>query len=619
MHPNRRVSLGVPLLAAFILFLSCDKEFHSVGVSLFENYGFETQSETYPVFLFQDQFEKVQTDGLPLGQLGQYTHPTFGKTEAHFTSQLAINSNPLFGNYNQENEDQGDSDNPYMIQENETVTAVYLEIPFFNNLNDSDQDGVIDRLDSDPDDATSDSDGDGLSDTVETQSGTNPLDSDSDGDGIADAEDEDSSSYDAGNKVYEIDSLYGNRAARFRFKVQELTYFLSPLDPAFNFATTKPYFNDMDYASSGFVGETLFDGEIQLNFDEIRFNYTEDDPETEIDETTQVEERLTPRIRVPLNRDFFQKKLLDLEGTEALENRNNFQSHLKGIIVKADAFSDDLMMLLDLDNAVIKVTYDLDFYNDSGTTDDLSDDYISKVNETFNITLDGVTFNTLTHPLPSREIETAVASGIQNQASEKIFIKGGKYFAHVSLFGKNPETQQAAILPIKQERRLISEANLRFYLSDLYANNPSLYVPERLYLYMDPSGNPLPDYSVDNTIGVGVTNGDKYIMGGLLQLSDNGIPSHYEFTITENINTLLNKTQVEAGSITISDYDNFSLGLVLGANIDEIAPRQAHLSADRGIIEIPTTSTLHPFGVELWGNNTNFKAAELELIYNTTR
>ena len=66
----------------------------------------------------------------------------------------------------------------------------------------------------------------------------------------------------------------------------------------------------MDYASSGFVGETLFDDEIQLNFDEIRFNYTEDDPETEIDETTQVEERLTPRIRVPLNRDFFKKSCL---------------------------------------------------------------------------------------------------------------------------------------------------------------------------------------------------------------------------------------------------------------------------------------------------------------------
>ena len=187
---------------------------------------------------------------------------------------------------------------------------------------------------------------------------------------------------------------------------------------------------------------------------------------------------------------------------------------MKGIIVKADAFSDDLMMLLDLDNAVIKVTYDLDFYNDSGTTDDLSDDYISKVNETFNITLDGVTFNTLTHPLPNREIETAVASGIQNQPSEKIFIKGGKYFAHVSLFGKNPDTQQAAILPIKQERRLISEANLRFYLSDLYANNPSLYVPERNFTCIWILWNS--DYSVDNTLalvlpmGINILWGDFY-------------------------------------------------------------------------------------------------------------
>ena len=67
------------------------------------------------------------------------------------------------------------------------------------------------------------------------------------------------------------------------------------------------------------MGATLFDGRIKLNFDEIRFYYNEDDPDTpDIDETTQVENRLTPRLRIPLDPNFFQEKLIDLEGTESL-------------------------------------------------------------------------------------------------------------------------------------------------------------------------------------------------------------------------------------------------------------------------------------------------------------
>jgi len=615
MQPNRIASLGSLVLIFFLSIIGCDKEFHNVGIDLFENYGFQTQSETYPVFVYQEALEKVQTDGLPLGQLGRYHHPVFGKTTAHFTSQLSINPSPIFGNYSQANEDEGDSDVPYMIPENETVKSVYLEIPFFNNQNDSDQDGVIDRFDIDPDDPQSDTDGDGVADLIETQSGLNPLAEDTDQDGIADDEDTDNSSYDPENKVYEIDSLFGNPNASFTLKVQELTYYLSPLDPDNNFATLKPYYNDTDFESQGFVGATLFEDQITLNFDEIRFNFTEDDPETEVDETTLVGERLSPRIRVPLDATFFQENLIDLEGSESLRNLNNFQTHFKGIIIDAYDFSDDLMMLLDVENAVIKVSYDLDFYNDAGTTEDLTDDYVTQVEETFNIVLDGVTYSTVVHEKAHGQTATLVT----NEISEKIIIKGGQYLANVSLFGDTQSEQREAILSIKEDRRLVSEANLRFYVSDLYVTNPSLYLPERLYLYLSPSGEPIPDYSVDNTIGIGVTNGDKYVFGGLLQYTDAGIPSHYEFTITENINTLLNKITLIDGELALSDYDNLSLALVLGASTEEVRLRQAFLSEGRGAIKVPTTSTLNPFGVELWGNAAELPAAELEILYNNTR
>ena len=42
--------------------------------------------------------------------------------------------------------------------EDEQITSVYLDLPFYNNTNDSDNDGVIDIYDVDPNNSLSDSD-----------------------------------------------------------------------------------------------------------------------------------------------------------------------------------------------------------------------------------------------------------------------------------------------------------------------------------------------------------------------------------------------------------------------------------------------------------------------------
>ena len=87
--------------------------------------------------------------------------------------------------------DTGDPLNITVIEENEKVTEVYLDIPFFTNRNDKDGDGVIDSYDVDDNDVNSDSDGDGVSDAQERANGTDPLNPDTDGDGIPDGQDDD--------------------------------------------------------------------------------------------------------------------------------------------------------------------------------------------------------------------------------------------------------------------------------------------------------------------------------------------------------------------------------------------------------------------------------------------
>ena len=179
--------LFVSFLTLFVI-LSCNQDFYPVGDELLSDQTLETETQTIPAFTYQKSLNRVQSNVQPLVQLGKINHPVFGKAEASFVTQLSIGTDPVFGNFRQLSEEEGDPNNVNVIPENETVKEVFLEIPFFNNTNDTDNDGVIDSLDADANDPESNSDGDELTDIVESQSGLNPLSSDSDGDGILDHE-----------------------------------------------------------------------------------------------------------------------------------------------------------------------------------------------------------------------------------------------------------------------------------------------------------------------------------------------------------------------------------------------------------------------------------------------
>ena len=150
-----------------------------MGQELLADQTLSTNAQTFPVFTYQEGVYKVQSNVQPLVQLGTMIHPVFGKSQASIVTQLSLGSNPVFGDLSQAQEDEENPSSNTIIPEHETVTAVYLEIPFFTNQNDKDNDGVIDSLDADPEDPESNSDGDELSDILELQSGLNPLSSDS--------------------------------------------------------------------------------------------------------------------------------------------------------------------------------------------------------------------------------------------------------------------------------------------------------------------------------------------------------------------------------------------------------------------------------------------------------
>ena len=379
-----------------LVFISCNKDYKTVGLNLIDNNTFRTNLEEIPLSVKMRNIPTYVSNVVQTFQIGEYNDNIYGSSKVSFLSQVNFEDpNLVFGDYAQSNEDNPDG-NISRIQENETIKNVFLDIPFFTNIDDDDNDGVINIYDVDSTDPYSDSDGDGVSDADESNLGQNPLDEDTDGDGILDGEDTESINPYAGRTLYELDSLIGNPEATFKLKVSELDYFLRPYDPDSNFEKFQKYYSN-NTLPENFSGYTLFDSEIKIDSNELVF-YNEDDPETEEDDESEVvKERLSPRIRVDLDHDFFQTKFLDIEGSQEISNLDNFKLYFKGLVLEAYDFSDPLLMILNFNEAEIKVVYEYQKYNKQDTPDDNSDDTVDTEEADFLFKLNGIQLNSFKH------------------------------------------------------------------------------------------------------------------------------------------------------------------------------------------------------------------------------
>ena len=591
----------------FILFiilseLSCTKEYNSIGTEILKSDTFETSLENIPVFASQKIIQPFKSNGLNSYQLGQINDNIFGKTEASFITQLTLSQpNPYFGKWDSESEINGDSNNIKVIEENETVNNVVLEIPFFNNTFDSDGDGVIDLYDVDSNDIYSDSDGDGVSDIVERSNGTDPLNPDTDGDGINDNEDAESINPNNGATVYDVDSLIGNINASFKIKIEELDYYLRDYDPTNNFESFQKYYSD-DHFIKNFSKETLFDDNIEIDTNEVVI-YNEDDPDTDdVDESITVKERLSPRLKIPLNNAFFQDKILNKEGSVDLLNSDNFNLFFKGLIISSYNFSDDLLMILDYSNSKIKINYDYDVYNDNGTADDTSDDSVEKENKDFEILLSGNQLNLFNKDNYSQEILDNV--NISENLS-KGYLKGGQGFMlELDLFTEN--NGENILNEIRSKGWLINEANLTIYVDQTTINSyGGLIEPARLYLYNIEDQTPLIDYFIDNSTGN--KESDKKINhDGLLEYQSDKKGLKYKIRISEHIKNIVRNDSISP-----------KLGLVVTSSIEN--SQNLDLRENYSLSTIPISSAINPLGTVIYGPNPeseNFdKRLRLEIYY----
>ena len=587
----------------FLFFISCNKEYNTIGTDFLRSDTFDTNVEYVDVAVKQKRIPPFKSIALPIYQLGKIQDQIFGNRDATFVTQLGLEElNPIFGITSQTKEEEGDDSNILIIKENELVVDAYLDIPFYNNTFDSDGDGVIDEYDVDPFDIYSDSDGDGLADVLERSNGTDPLDPDTDDDGILDNVDTDTINPRQGATVYDIDSLIGNREASFKVKVQELDYFLSTYDPSNNFETFLKYYSN-DQFIENFTGKVLFDGEVEINTEEIVI-YKEDDPDTDdVDESTQVKERLTPRLRIPIDKDYMQSKIIDMEGNIDLSNQDNFNLYFKGLFLSAYDFSDPLLLILNYADASINIVYEYDRYNRNDTTDDTSDDTIDREEKTFKLNLTGNQINILKQDPLSPEISKALNSNSEDL--KRVYLKGGEgIMMEIDLFDDG--TGNDILGEIKSNGWLINEANLTMYIDkEAIDMSGGIIEPSRLFLYDIESKAPVVDYFIDQSQGQKPKD-QKAVHSGLIEIDEDRKGIKYKIRISEHVKNIIR-----------NDSLNKKLALVVTSDITNAV--NTELKNNDELEYIPISSVINPLGTILYGPNpepiNHDKRFRLELFY----
>ena len=615
---------NLPALTGIILVVtvfSCSEEITTIGSEVIGGEPFKTDKAEFDVFAYNKKTKAVRSNKLPLYQLGTYNDPIYGKSEARITAQLLLSlTKPTFGFYTQEIEDNADTDSSInTIPEVEMVDSVYLYIPYLKNpKGDLDNDGLADAFDIDPEDANSDTDGDGLTDLQENQTGTDPLNQDTDGDGINDGED-DSTTLNNYAKRVDIDSVYvdGNNFNRdvetsFDLKVERSTYFLRDLDPDSNFQEAQEYFSSQKF-SPNFVSDVLFQGSYVIN-DEQFLLRQQDDSDTEEDESLLFV-KLDPGIRVPLDASFFQENILDKEGGSELLSQANFNDFIRGLHLSIEPSTQDVMLLLGLSGASVTIYYHYDRVDTNGTADDTSDDEVVQEQKefVFNLSSQNTNWNAVNtfenEPYPT-EITNALDTG---ENASKIYVKGGAgTYTEIKLFAEDEEDAQDVIDQIKSNNWIINEANLVLYVDREAVEVPGGIVePPRLYLHNLDESIPLINTSTEFNDDLSLPLFGRYLnYDGVIQKSSDDIGEKYTIRITDYINDLI-----------VRDATNATLGLTSTPDITiEVLQVFGKAIFEDIEMDIPATSTLSPLGTVLHGTteDNGGKRLKLEIFYTET-
>ena len=430
----------------------------------------------------------------------------------------------------------------------------------------------------------------------------------------------------SGERVYELDSIYGNaETGKFRLKVLENGYYLRDLDPADNLQSSQRYFND-DKATKidPFKGSELLNNSSNIaQNNEFYFSkkelyiyktngaglYVDSNGAVLSDQNNVtlrvIKERKTPGMWLDLKNSFFQQKILDAASTANLFSNNAFKNYFRGLLFEVEEINPDqgALAVLDFSKAELKI-----LYKAASEAISVENPTPTRTRRTFSLkmgynastTLRNNSINLLEYN-NSTDYDAGLAGSNEVLGSDRLYVKGGNgSVAFIDLFA--PTELETLRNNVATKNWLVNDARLTFYVDKTAMTNvPKTSEPERIYIYDATNNLVLVDYTFDSSSSANLKN-SKVVFGGMIQRETTGPKKGIKYTIrlTEHIKRILKAD-------SNGEYqDNIKIGVSVTESINLVssAKLKAPISANGvQISDIPLASILNPLGTVLYGNN----------------
>lgn len=427
----------------------------------------------------------------------------------------------------------------------------------------------------------------------------------------------------SGERVYELDSIYGNaETGKFRLKVLENGYYLRDLDPEDNLQSSQKYFND-DKATKidPFKGSELLNNSSNVaQNDQFYFSkkelyiyktngaglYVDSNGAVLSDQNNVtlrvIKERKTPGMWLDLKNSFFQQKILDAASTANLFSNNAFKNYFRGLLFEVEEINPDqgALAVLDFSKAELKI-----LYKAASEAVSVENPTPTRTRRTFSLkmgynastTLRNNSINLLEYN-NSTEYDAGLAGSNEVLGSDRLYVKGGNgSVAFIDLF--TPTELETLRNNIATKNWLINDAKLTFYIDKSKMLNED-NEPERIYIYDATNNMVIADYTFDSSSGFNPKN-NKLVFGGIIERETEDPKRGIKYTIrlTEHIKRILKADS--NGEF----QDNIKIGVSVTESINLVssAKLKAPISANGvQISDIPLASILNPLGTVLFGN-----------------
>ncbi|WP_136482060.1 DUF4270 domain-containing protein [Cognatitamlana onchidii] len=416
-----------------------------------------------------------------------------------------------------------------------------------------------------------------------------------------------------GFPIYRLDSLYGNSKSSIKLTIYENGYFLRDFDPSNPDDLTQNY-----YSNGNSAVNSALNGSSVINFDEHIVNI--DMPILNIDafipDSTSVKTsigtgdnkvttRSDPAFRYELDKDFWTKTIIDMEGDPVLSNANNFRNYFRGLYFKVESnpSQEGNMILFNLLNSAANIT----LYYTQGED-------ASRSQSSYTLNFSGNRFNTFIN-----NYKVALVNGDKDAGDAILYLKGMQgSMAVVDLFkgmidcdgdGVAEEDALKCFIDTFRQidnngnyiqdpltnrfllKRLINEAHLVVFEDENIDNggDENYHLFDRIYAYDLENNRPTIDYSIDQT----ENSQDPFNSKVISLVPRNPENGKFKIRITEHLNNIL-----------IRDSTNTKIGLVMSTNVNYIDNSEI-LNSEDEVTQVPSATILSPRGSVVYGSNDN--------------